>query len=75
MARMSRWKWTQPLGLPVVPEVKAIRAGASAAVSTGSKTVPAGRAWAAFCRPAESMTWVREAVAARASATASAKGA
>ena len=45
MARMSRWKWTQPLGFPVVPEVKAIRAGSSSAVSTASK--PPGLVWAA----------------------------
>ena len=31
----SRWKWTQPLGTPVVPLVKAINAGSSSCVSTG----------------------------------------
>ena len=36
MAMMSRWKWTVPLGWPVVPLVKAMTAGSSAAVSTGS---------------------------------------
>ena len=34
-ARMSRWNWTQPLGTPVVPLVKAISAGSSRWVSTG----------------------------------------
>ena len=33
-ARMSRWNWTQPLGTPVVPLVKAISAGSSRPVST-----------------------------------------
>ena len=34
-ASTSRWNWTQPLGTPVVPLVKAISAGSSRPVSTG----------------------------------------
>ena len=34
MAITSRWKCTVPFGLPVVPEVKAMSAGSSAAVAT-----------------------------------------
>ncbi len=34
-ARMSRWNWMQPLGMPVVPLVKATSAGSSRPVSTG----------------------------------------
>ena len=34
-ASTSRWNWTQPLGTPVVPLVKAISAGSSRCVSTG----------------------------------------
>ena len=34
MAITSRWKCTVPFGLPVVPEVKAMSAGSSAAVGT-----------------------------------------
>ncbi len=34
-ARTSRWNWTQPLGTPVVPLVKAINAGSSRPVSAG----------------------------------------
>ena len=41
---MSRWKWTQPLGTPVVPLVKAISAGSSPAVSTGGSGSSAGGA-------------------------------
>ncbi len=36
IASTSRWKCVQPLGLPVVPDVKAIRATSSAAVGTAS---------------------------------------
>ena len=36
-ASRSRWKCTQPFGTPVVPDVKAMIATSSAAVSTGSK--------------------------------------
>ena len=42
IASTSRWKWTQPLGSPVVPEVKAIRATSSLAVATGSNAPVAG---------------------------------
>ena len=38
IARMSRWKCIVPLGSPVVPEVKAISATSSAAVSTARKS-------------------------------------
>ena len=39
IAAMSRWKCTQPFGLPVVPEVKAISAGSSAVVAAaGTKS-------------------------------------
>ena len=37
--RMSRWKWTQPLGTPVVPLVKAISAGSSCARVDGGQRV------------------------------------
>ena len=42
LASRSRWKCTQPLGAPVVPEVKAMIATSSAAVSTGSKVPRVG---------------------------------
>ena len=38
MAMMSRWKCMVPLGWPVVPEVKAMSATSSLAVSTFSKS-------------------------------------
>ena len=41
-ASRSRWKCTQPFGVPVVPEVKAMIATSSAAVSTGSNDPRAG---------------------------------
>ena len=43
-ARMSRWKWTQPLGTPVVPLVKAISAGSSCARVVGRQRVEPGAA-------------------------------
>src|SRR5258708_33244085 len=52
MAITSRWKCTVPLGLPVVPEVKAINATSSAAVSAfaklpGFRAASAASEWAA----------------------------
>ncbi len=41
-ASRSRWKCTQPFGVPVVPDVKAMIATSSAAVSTGSKAPRSG---------------------------------
>ena len=42
-ASRSRWKCTQPFGVPVVPDVKAMIATSSAAVSTGSNVPRSGR--------------------------------
>ncbi len=42
-ASRSRWKCTQPFGVPVVPEVKAMIATSSAAVSTAANEPRAGR--------------------------------
>ena len=53
IAITSRWKWTVPLGVPVVPEVNAISAGSSAAVSTLPK-VPGLVAQRASSEPASS---------------------
>ena len=36
-ASTSRWNWTQPLGTPVVPLVKAMIAGSSRPVSTAGR--------------------------------------
>ena len=41
-ASRSRWKWTQPFGVPVVPEVNAMIATSSAAVSTGVERAARG---------------------------------
>ena len=41
---MSRWKWTQPLGTPVVPLVKAISAGSSRRGVDGRQRLEAGGA-------------------------------
>ena len=42
-ASRSRWKCTQPFGTPVVPDVNAMIATSSAAVSTGSNEPRSGR--------------------------------